>query len=385
MFEKTKTGYDNEKEENFLTEFITENDYYVTIQLNTSKDKMIFMACTEEIGSLFYSKEFTYKELARISPVLKIEKNIEKMHEVISRSIYYNEIKSNINRTNQSLDLVIPLMYNDENNKGTKRATFQLNRIIRSKEDIINSLIDKVDFLIREKNNYLKGYKIKKLLDENKVENIETRINSLEKNINLLEQNSKNFIISNLISCSNIITTLEDWNIIIERLKKIEPKYNNILFKLVYRATRDGDSAEIFHKKCDKIGPNITLVLTINNIRFGGFTKNNWEHLKEDINEKDQEIGSGKDDVDAFCFSIDLHKIYNNIELDSGVIFCCNKYGPTFCRNIFSINDNMLTKGGFCLKKKYSCFDGQESDYEISGGKKVFGIKDVEVLEILFV
>lgn len=385
MFEKTKTGYDNEKEENFLTEFITENDYYVTIQLNSSKDKMIFMACTEEIGSLFYSKEFTYKELARISPVLKIEKNIEKMHEVISRSIYYNEIKSNINRTNQSLDLVIPLMYNDENNKGTKRATFQLNRIIRSKEDIINSLIDKVDFLIREKNNYLKGYKIKKLLDENKVENIETRINSLEKNINLLEQNSKKFIISNLISCSNIITTLEDWNIIIERLKKIEPKYNNILFKLVYRATRDGDSAEIFHKKCDKIGPNITLVLTINNIRFGGFTKNNWEHLKEDINEKDQEIGSGKDDVDAFCFSIDLHKIYNNIELDSGVIFCCNKYGPTFCRNIFSINDNMLTKGGFCLKKKYSCFDGQESDYEISGGKKVFGIKDVEVLEILFV
>ena len=307
------------------------------------------------------------------------------MHEVISKSIYYNEIKANKNRTTQNLDLVIPLMYNDENNKGTKRTTFQLNRIIRSKEEIINTLIDKVDFLIREKNKYLKGYKIKKLLDENKVENIETRINSLEKNINLLEQNSKIFINSNLISCSNIINTLEDWNIIIERLKKIGPQYNNILFKLVYRATRDGDSAEIFHKKCDKIGPNITLVLTINNIRFGGFTKNNWEHLKEDINEKDPEIGSGKDDVDAFCFSVDLNKIYNNIELDSGVVFCCNKYGPTFCRNIFSINDNMLTKGGFCLKKKYSCFNGQESDYEISGGKKVFGIKDVEVLEILFV
>ena len=385
MFEQTKTGYDDEKEENYFTEFITENDYYVTIQLNSSKDKMVFMACTEEIGNLFYSKEYTYKELSNLSLVLKIEESLEKMHEVISKSIYYNEIKANKNRTTQNLDLVIPLMYNDENNKGTKRATFQLNRIIRSKEEIINTLIDKVDFLIREKNKYLKGYKIKKLLDENKVENIETRINSLEKNINLLEQNSKIFIDSNLISCSNIINTLEDWNIIIERLKKIGPQYNNILFKLVYRATRDGDSAEIFHKKCDKIGPNITLVLTINNIRFGGFTKNNWEHLKEDINEKDPEIGSGKDDVDAFCFSVDLNKIYNNIELDSGVVFCCNKYGPTFCRNIFSINDNMLTKGGFCLKKKYSCFSGQESDYEISGGKKVFGIKDVEVLEILFV
>ena len=385
MFEQTKTGYDNEKGENYFTEFITENDYYVTIKLNSSKDKMIFNACTEEISNLFYSKEYTYEELSCLSNVLKVEESLEKMHEVISKSIYYNEIKSNKNRTTQNLDLVIPLMYTDVNNKGTIRATFQLNKIIRSKEDIINTLIDKVNFLIREKNNYLKGYKIKKLLDENKVENIETRINSLEKNINLLEQNSKIFFDSNLISCSNIINTLEDWNVIIERLKKIGPKYNNILFKLVYRATRDGDSAEIFHKKCDKIGPNITLVLTINNIRFGGFTENNWEHLKDDINVKDPEIGSGKDDVDAFCFSIDLNKIYNNIELDSGVVFCCNKYGPTFCRNIFSINDNMLTKGGFCLKKKYSCFNGQESDYEISGGKKVFGIKDVEVLEILFV
>ena len=385
MFEETKTGYDNENEENYFTEFITENDYYVTIQLNSSKNKMVFMACTEEIGNLFYSKEYTFKELANLSKILKLSENLEKMHELISKSIYYNEIKSNINSRNQNLDLIIPLIYEEEKNKVKISTTFQLNKIIRSKEDIINSLIDKVDFLIREKDKYLKGYKIKKLLDENKVENIETRISSLEKNINLLEQNSKIFIDSNLISCSNIITTLEDWNIIKERLKKIDPKFNNILFKLVYRATRDGDSAEIFHKKCDKIGPNITLILTVNNIRFGGFTKNNWEHLKEDINEKDPEIGSGKDDVDAFCFSIDLHKIYNNIELDSGVVFCCNKYGPTFCRNIFSINDNMLTKGGFCLKRKYSCFDGQESDYEISGGKKVFGIKDVEVLEILFV
>ena len=47
MFEQTKTGYDDEKEENYFTEFITENDYYVTIQLNSSKDKIVFMACTE--------------------------------------------------------------------------------------------------------------------------------------------------------------------------------------------------------------------------------------------------------------------------------------------------------------------------------------------------
>ncbi len=385
MFEETNRGDKTNFEDNSITEFITETNYYVTVQLNKSKDKIIFNACIEEIDNLFYSKEFTYRELCSISPILKNEPTIVKIFELISKSIYYNEVNSKINKTNSNLDLIIPINFVCDNKKGTKKTTFQLLAIIRSKEEIIDILTDKVNFLIREKKNYLKGYKVKKLIDENKEEKIMSRINLLEKNIDLLEKKSKIFINSNLLSCSNIINTPEDWKIIIDRLKKIDPKYENILFKLVYRATRDGDSAEKFHKKCDQIGPNITLVLTLDNRRFGGFTKNNWEHLKEDIKEKEPEIGSGKSDVDAFCFSIDLNKIYNNNVLDSGVIFCCNSYGPTFCRNIFAINNNMLSKGGYCLKKNFSSFEGQEIDYEISGGKKVFGIKELEVLEILFV
>ena len=385
MYEETNKGEKWNNEDNNLTEFMTENNFYVKMNLNELKDKIIFNACVEEIGNIFYYKEYTYEELSQLTPILKKESNIEKMYKTISKSIYYNPVTSRISNTNNSLNLIIPLIFEFNNEKGTKKTTFELDEIIRSKEEIINILTEKVNFLIKEKNNYLKGYKVKKLIDGNKEEKIMSRINLLEKNIDLLEKKSKIFINSNLLSCSNIINTPEDWQIIIERLKKIDPIYNNIILKLVYRATRDGDSAQDFHKKCDQIGPNITLVLTLNNRRFGGFTKNNWEHLKEDIKEKEPEVGSGKSDVDAFCFSVDLNKIYNNNELDSGVIFCCNSYGPTFCRNIFAINGNMLTKGGYCLKKNFSCFEGQEVDYEISGGKKVFGIKELEVLEILFV
>ena len=384
MYEKTKTGNEDENnKEKYLTQFMTEDNYYVTINLDSLKNKIIFNAYIQEIGNLFYSKEYSYEELSNYR-ILKNEKNLVKIYELISKSIYYYEVRTKMN-DNNNLVLIINLIFDDGKSSNKQKTNFELNKIEPSKEEIINTLMDKVNFLICEKKNYLQGYKVKKLIDENKEEKIKSRINLLEKNIDLLEKKSKVYIDSNLLSCSNIINTLEDWKFLKERLKKIDPKYNSILFKLVYRASRDGDSAENFHKKCDTIGPNITMVLTKDNHRFGGFTKNNWEHLKVDIKEKQPEVGSGKSDVHAFCFSIDLHKIYNNNDLDNGVIFCCNKYGPTFCRNIFAINDQMLTKGGYCLKKNFSCFEGQEINYEISGGKKVFGIKEVEVLEIIFI
>ena len=44
---------------------------------------------------------------------------------------------------------------------------------------------------------------------------------------------------------------------------------------LLYRASRDGSSAESFHSKCDNKGPTVTIVNSVNNI-FGGFTDMPW-------------------------------------------------------------------------------------------------------------
>ena len=46
-------------------------------------------------------------------------------------------------------------------------------------------------------------------------------------------------------------------------------------WRLLYRASRDGFAAAVFHSKCDDKGPTVTIVKSGNNI-FGGFTKQSW-------------------------------------------------------------------------------------------------------------
>ena len=47
-------------------------------------------------------------------------------------------------------------------------------------------------------------------------------------------------------------------------------------WQLCYRASDDGWRAEDFHRKCDDVGPTVTLVNCKSNI-FGGYTDQNWK------------------------------------------------------------------------------------------------------------
>ena len=125
----------------------------------------------------------------------------------------------------------------------------------------------------------------------------------------------------------------------IELKKKKIPNNDNIIFKLVYRASRDGDSAKEFHKRCDEIGPNLTLIQTDRNVKFGGFTNYGWEIPKEVGTLSSSEDGVQKPDNDSFCFSLTSKKIYLHNKDKEGSIFCCENYGPTFSENIFAVNN----------------------------------------------
>ncbi|KAK6183343.1 hypothetical protein SNE40_010843 [Patella caerulea] len=48
-------------------------------------------------------------------------------------------------------------------------------------------------------------------------------------------------------------------------------------FKLVYKASRDGMSPEIFHQKCDNKGPTVVIGYNTNGCVFGGYTSVDWE------------------------------------------------------------------------------------------------------------
>ena len=50
---------------------------------------------------------------------------------------------------------------------------------------------------------------------------------------------------------------------------------NKFRWELCYRASDDGWGSGDFHRKCDNVGPTVTLVKCGTNI-FGGFTDQNW-------------------------------------------------------------------------------------------------------------
>jgi len=371
---KSLVQYETEKID--LQEFCDEN-YYITKKLNSKKDKLIFNVYKDEYQNHYYSKEYTFEELMKLNEDLfKDENSLEDLNYYLSKSIKYNEteLKENDDKLNLTINLITKA--------GKVPQVFVLDKVVLSKEQL---LIKKLNFLVEGKEKYLEGIKLNKMIEEKKEEDLISRYKYAEKLINSVHDNFMKVLNINLTTCSDILNSADDWKIIGDELKKIDEKYNNIFFKLVYRATRDGDSSQDFHGKCDNIGPNITLVRTKDNHRFGGFTKCNWKHLSQNKKNNNDEVGTGKKDKDAFCFSLDLNKIYPNSQMDKEAIFCCEKYGPTFCRNIFCLNDGMLSKGGYCMKKNTSYFIGQDDDYEISGGNRVFEVQDVEVLEIIFV
>ena len=150
----------------------------------------------------------------------------------------------------------------------------------------------------------------------------------------------------------------------------------------MYRASQDGDKAADFHKKCDKIGPNIVIIKTRKGNIFGGFTFKNWEHMPRDIDENRPNLGSASRDSRAFGFNINNQKIYNNDKPNEFAIWCNKNYGPTFKNNLFQIFDSCLKKGGYCSVKNNSHFGGQMQDFEIAGGESRFRVEELEVFEI---
>lgn len=375
--------------------------------LNSSKDKISIKLYMRGADKSFYSKEYTYEEIVKASPIFAIEKNLEGIDRLINESI--NNLGENISLSEENeenkINLIIPIKINSK----MRKIKLELEKSDLSEEESISLLVENLNEVLVERRQVLGEKSLDEIANEklgfNKNE-LSTKIKELEKKADENNKLFDNFAKSNLylLSNSKIINKEDDAEFIYKKLKQIDGqimrmmnkenktykgKDNDFLFKLVYRGTRDGDSAKEFHKRCDKIGQNITLVKTDKDKIFGGFTKCNWEipekYLKE-MEEEDTESGIQKKDKYSFCFTLGSEKkIYEHCE-DEGeekeAIFCSPKFGPTFCSNIFAIYNKFLKNGGYSTKKETSCFDGQIDDYELTG-EKDFKIKELEIYEII--
>ena len=192
-------------------------------------------------------------------------------------------------------------------------------------------------------------------------EKIYNKINKIEEKEEIYEENSQDITLT-----GDIIHNGSELDLLTKKINKLNQK---LTLNLLYKATADSDKAEAFHAKCDDACSSIVLVETDKGKRFGGYTTCSWAGDCID-----------KIDEEAFIFSLDKMKTYDNIPGESS-IGCYPKFGPIFLGYQIRIYDNFFTKGGTTFERGLN-YDTKK-DYELTGGERVFNVKEIEVYEVI--
>ena len=177
----------------------------------------------------------------------------------------------------------------------------------------------------------------------------------------ILKEKSENIFVK-----GDILKTTNELEMLTRKINKSNKK---ITLNLLYKATVDSDKASAFHERCDNAKSSLVLIETDKGKRFGGFTTCSW---RGDCIEKNDE--------DAFIFSLDKMMIYENIPGEEA-IGCYPKFGPIFLGCQIRIFDNAFTEGGTTFERGLN-FDTDE-DYELTDGDRVYGVKEIEVYEVI--
>ena len=183
----------------------------------------------------------------------------------------------------------------------------------------------------------------------------------LEKTQHLFEEKTQQISVK-----GDIIHNTEELELITRKINKSNKK---ITLNLLYKATFDSDKAKAFHDKCDQAQSSLVLIETDKGKRFGGFTTCSWAGECEE-----------KKDEDAFVFSLDKMMTYDNIQGEDA-IGCYPKFGPIFLGCQIRIYDNAFSKGGTTFEKGLNY--NTEEDYELTGGERIFNVKEIEVYEVI--
>ena len=221
----------------------------------------------------------------------------------------------------------------------------------------------------------------------NENEDLKKRIEELEKEIEILKENktsseekekgeenkgleSKQLTVEEepkqICVKGDIFHDTKELEMITKKINKLNKK---LTLNLLYKATAESDKASTFHAKCDEAKCTVVLVETDKGKRFGGFTTCSWEG--ECIEKKDEE---------AFVFSLDKMKTYDNIPGEEA-IGCYPKFGPVFMGCQIRIYDNAFTRGGTTFEKGLNY--KTEEDFELNGGERTFIVKEIEVYEVI--
>ena len=268
-----------------------------------------------------------------------LENNIYDIH-IHQKNVLNLQIKSNLS---------IPIVNKFEQNKNANKNKNKAN-IIENNHNKDNESLEEC--------NYVKEIHLDKDQDD---EIIEKEPNKSIKNPYISEYDK-----------SSIMNDKEIFDIINLVSKKLNKKVKKLY--LCYRATKDGDKAENFHKKCDYIVDIIILIQTKKNKKFGGFSTQSWDINTEQMWKKDDQ---------AFIFSINKYenKCYGIVNSERA-LFCHKKCGPIFGNGEIFVPDNFFTNASTCLEYN-TIYESKGNTFPLNGEKE-FYIKDMEAYKIDF-
>ena len=373
MKEMTKLKEENEVYKTDHNSLTNENAVLKNEADNCKKQMLLFQnqnkALMEENNLLKKQLEGYNKDLDNVE---NQNDEIRKMYEDLQNE--YNQYRAqteDMNKENEILRGQIEelnnnfTMINSElDNIRKENEIFKSNLEQQKKdlnEDMVNKLIEENNELRKsaEENEYLK-----KQIEELKIKIQNTNTNTNNNN----DQEAPHPEEDEDEEKGEIIHDMKELELITDKINKGNSN-QKIIINLLYKASVDGDKAAIFHEKCDQAKSTIVLVETLNGKRFGGFTTCSWSGNCED-----------KNDPQAFIFSLDKMETYDNIPGDEA-IGCYPKFGPIFLGCQIKIFDNAFSKGGTTFEKELN-FNTKE-DYELTGGDRVFQIKEIEVYEVV--
>ena len=338
------------------------NNKEINFEIKSNKGKMFYINFLNQeeylIISAYYisnNKKIEYESKFDISYIKKVKlfilyDTIDECLEEINLGI--NTGKSYLVEENNYINIFIPL-----NNVKFNEIMFKVD--LKEKIDVIvkSEEINELNNVIKEQNEEIINLK-------NKVNQLEILVNDLLLFKKEVTGKISFRINSKIIDSYFYILLLKNW------INNINNDSNKIIkTKLLYKLTKDGDSIDTFHQKCDNNSPTLLLVETANGKKFGGYTTCVWCVNK-----------GGKKDGKTFLFSLDEKKMYKKkkeFEKERD-IYCRKDVGPTFGGNDLYFYQTL--KKGYSASPYYF-LDKNSLDNNI---KDDFDIKEIEIFKIGF-
>ena len=301
-------------------------------------------------------------QLAELTPLKQqfeqmsvLKGQLDELNSLREKAAELNSIKAQLNELNELREKV--------NQMNSLKEQLEEIEILRQKAENADNLQKRIEQL--EKSNLEYQQEIRELKASQL--NTPTKVKSPFKlESKGLESKELKFEEKQICVKGDIIQDTSELELITRKINKYNKK---LILNLLYKASADSDQASAFHEKCDQAKSTIVLIETDKGKRFGGFTTCSWSGDCVD-----------KKDEDAFIFSLDKMKTYNNIPGDDA-IGCYPKFGPIFLGCQIRIYDNAFKRGGTTFEKGLN-FDTEE-DYELTGGERIFNVKEIEVYEVI--